>query len=466
MHEVELQDEDFELYAGFAVRKQYNGVEVTTDEHHQTYLVGTPIQSSIKLPFSAWILNIKDERKYPPTTDRERLSEGAEKQLLEKVRAKLREALSFLQTPGTGAPPSSKYKEILRQYSKLGLEDYLSPETRDYCDFLNIQVRHPGSKEKATISDLLDGPTELFYLSTLNPRKMAAIRREVPTAAFFRFATRSEVDEFSLALRHGVRVADDFIRENRLKLRDEDAGYDVDNKPVVIHQAGEGWYSWGRFKCTTRRCKRTDPNEVDQRTIRIPRGQMPGYLGILSQLGTEYKLVMDRKGLEGGIQLERFVDQLASKRMLTNKGSRALSELKSSVEKARICVYSDPTIANSYTASKNLIVFSEEDEVFELAIFLTFHSVEYSIDSSGHGAFDEAFGKTDAKAWEFINDSSYAKVGDAEVLFSVIHASRAISDTGVKELFLNAARHLKEAEGVRKMREAAFSIDRKLKSKR
>ena len=215
MHEVELQDEDFELYAGFAVRKQYNGVEVTTDEHHQTYLVGTPIQSSIKLPFSAWILNIKDERKYPPTTDRERLSEGAEKQLLEKVRAKLREALSFLQTPGTGAPPSSKYKEILRQYSKLGLEDYLSPETRDYCDFLNIQVRHPGSKEKATISDLLEGPTELFYLSTLNPRKMAAIRREVPTAAFFRFATRSEVDEFSLALRHGVRVADDFIRETR-----------------------------------------------------------------------------------------------------------------------------------------------------------------------------------------------------------------------------------------------------------
>ena len=148
------------------------------------------------------------------------------------------------------------------------------------------------------------------------------------------------------------------------------------------------------------------------------------------------------------------------------QGLAALSELKSSVEKARICVYSDPTIANSYTASKNLIVFSEEDEVFELAIFLTFHSVEYSIDSSGHGAFDEAFGKTDAKAWEFINDSSYPKVGDAEVLFSVIHASRAISDTGVKELFLNAARHLKEAEGVRKMREAAFNIDRKLKSKR
>jgi hypothetical protein len=64
------------------------------------------------------------------------------------------------------------------------------------------------------------------------------------------------------------------------------------------------------------------------------------------------------------------------------------------------------------------------------------------------------------KRWEFINDYCYPKVGDAEVLYSIVHAVRAIRDERVKELFLNAARHLKEAEGVRRMREFAMSLDK------
>ena len=64
---IHIEDEDFELYAAFVVRKDYNGLAATEEsDEREVRLLGTPVEATrIDLPFSAWVLNIKDERRYP-----------------------------------------------------------------------------------------------------------------------------------------------------------------------------------------------------------------------------------------------------------------------------------------------------------------------------------------------------------------------------------------------------------------
>jgi hypothetical protein len=82
-------DEDFSFFIMAEARN-------TQPTRCETLLLRMPIlapliNEAFPCPFS--LLNIKDERRYPPTADRERLTEQAQKDILEKVKRRLREKL-------------------------------------------------------------------------------------------------------------------------------------------------------------------------------------------------------------------------------------------------------------------------------------------------------------------------------------------------------------------------------------
>ncbi len=456
---VNVEDDDFSLRAAIVVRKDYDGGRVRNagSEFHQTYLLGTPIEShSLELPFSGWLLNIKDERLYQPTADRERLSDKAEQKVTERMKPRLRESLSFLEARTIDEYLSSEYQDVIRDYEKLGLRDYLSAETTDLCDFVNVEVKVLGSREKLSVSGLLKQSRNLFYLPTLNENKAFLIQSRVPGAVVFKLPRRRDEDQYlELMLRHGVTLADQFIRENALKLPKQE-------KPigdVVVHLSGEGWYSWGRFKCVARHAERIDPEDLDEKTVRVPRGRMTPYLGLLSAVKTNYKLAMDDGRLSNGVALREFVKNLGSRRAQTNCGFLSFEEVATSRRTTKIGLYSDPSLARHYRGNKNLMIFGDEGLTFELAAFLTYHGVEYSIDASGHDAFQEEYPERHYHASEFIHDSGYEKLGDAEVLYSVIHADKGIEDNQLKGIFLNAVRHSRDSVEVRKMREYVLLVN-------
>ena len=112
------EDSDFYLYGIIAIRKGYDNdlvAEIPDSSSGETYLLGTPIEADeIQLPFSHWILNIKDERKYPPTADRERLSDAAINAIEDKVKSSLKEKLQFLDLKSVQDYVQSPYKPIYR----------------------------------------------------------------------------------------------------------------------------------------------------------------------------------------------------------------------------------------------------------------------------------------------------------------------------------------------------------------
>ena len=93
---IKIIRDDFEFY-GFlgAFESRWGGVDVEelNSEDNQIRLVGTPITA--ELPYdvtnavSGYFLDIKDERKYPPTADRDRLTTGSIDNIAEEIKSEL-----------------------------------------------------------------------------------------------------------------------------------------------------------------------------------------------------------------------------------------------------------------------------------------------------------------------------------------------------------------------------------------
>jgi hypothetical protein len=461
---VQITDEDFELYAAFVVRKDYNGLAATEEsDEREVRLLGTPVEARIDLPFSAWVLQIKDERRYPPTADRERLTEQSARAIQQRVESRIPEAIASLCVTSTREYNSSTYREVLKAYRSLGLEKFLPPETLDVCRFVNLKVKCFGEREKKDVSELLGQDGSMFYLPTLNGRKVGLIRSVLPEAVVFRLATERDSDStplderVDLLLRNGVILADEFLKENKPKLKPQE----IPMGDLAIHTAGTASFSWGRFETVRRHVARMEAGPLDEMTVRVPKGKMQPYLWLLSTFKTDYRLVRDERRIEGGRTLEVFVKELRGKKVVTNHGKMTFEEIAQETHKPELLLYSDPRIAANFSDRDGMMVFGGDDLLFELAAFLTWKGVKYDTDLSGHAEFKNLESEKLYPS-HFVGYASYEKLGDSEILYSVIHVVKEVKDGRLRELFLNAAQWSKNAEEVAKMRKDALSLDRQI----
>jgi hypothetical protein len=462
---VHIEDEDFELYATFVVRKDYNGLAATEEssDEREVRLLGTPVEARIDLPFSAWVLQIKDERKYPPTADRERLTEQSARTIQQRVESRIPEAIAPLCVTSTREYGISTYREVLKAYKSLGLEKFLPPETLDVCRFVNLKVKCFGEREKKDVSELLGEEGTLFYLPTLNRRKVGLIRSVLPEAVVFRIATERENDStpldelVDLLLRNGVRLADEFLKENKPKVKPQE----MPMGDLAVHTAGTAYFSWGRFETVRRHVTRVEATPLDDMTVRIPNRKMQPYLWLLSTFKADYKIVKDERRIEGGRTLEDFVGELRGRKVVTNHGKMTFEEIAQGNHQPELLLYSDPKIAAHFSDRDGMMVFGGDNLLFELATFLTWNGVKYGTDLSGHAEFKQLESEK-LYTSHFIGYWDYEKLGDSEILYSVIHVVKEVKDGRLRELFLNATRWSKNAEEVAKMRKDALSLDRKI----
>ncbi|MEP0824963.1 MAG: hypothetical protein HRF40_05710, partial [Nitrososphaera sp.] len=464
---VEAKDTDFYLYGIIAIRKGYDNdlvAEIPDSSSGETYLLGAPIEADgIQLPFSHWVLNVKDERKYPPTADRERLSDNAINAIEDKVKSSLKEKLQFLNLKSVQDYVESPYKPIYRVLEGMGLGEYLSEYTVDLAKFVEISVKTPEYPGRTKIGDLLAQSQNLFYLDSLNENKIALIRSKVPDSLVFRLGSKQEqgpssIDTFQLFRKFGVKFGEEFIRENNLKTKRRER---IVPEDLPVHEAGAGWYSWGRFRTVKRHTCRTAREDIGSDTIRVPEGSLRKYLRLLSMVKTRYKIVKHDRELDSngrGTALKSFVDGIGRKMVQTSDGKiKVIDTITcSSKKKVKLVLYSDPMITRYMHSEEHLSIAGDDDLLFELMAFYEFHGIEYTTDVDGSEALALVAGQ-DFRRGEFIADPGYPKIGDSEILYSVVHAAKAVKDDKMLNIFLNAVRYSKEAAEVKEMREYLIS---------
>ncbi len=463
---VEIHDDDFDLYACFAVmRDSWEYVHRSYHSSGEVYLVGSPISAEISLPFSSWILNIKDERKYQPTADRERLSDQAITSMYEKVHEKVKEALAFLELQHVDDYINSQHKPIYDKYDELHLHEYLSARTIEICRFLQISVKTTSDKDTKTIAELFEESDNLFYLSSLNSDKIRAIRSRVPDAVVFRLSKSKYNEEddvisrLTLLRNNGVIFGEEFLASNKIRAKREPKQL----SEVVVHRAATNYYSWERFQCVRRHTSRCGKDAIDNKVIRIEGRKMRPYLNMLSQVQTSYEIVMDDKRIKKGIKLEELVKQLEDKMIDTSDGRLSLEQIARCGRKIALILYSDASISRHLGSSSALAIVGDADTLFEIMVFLEFNEVKYTIDTDGHKSLDKYISGKDLHDYEFVYDSSYSKIGDSEILYSVVHAVKEVRDERLLNLFLNAARYCRSAKEVVEMRMYVLRLNEQLK---
>jgi hypothetical protein len=476
---VVIRGEGFELHGCFAVSIDYEGKRSVMRRGRaaeEVYLIGVPISADeVKLPFSGWVLNLLDERMYQPTADRERLQDESVKRLMQELKPAITEAISFLNLESIDEYLESGLHEVYEGYDQLELEDYLSEKTLDICKLLKTHVKELGHWRQVALYTLLKeagkgGCEKIFCVSPRDYRRASILSSNIPDAKVFALR-EPNVDSMERLRRYGIRFGDEYIRENGLRdkrytenMQGEEGGRENGNGHfqvlLPVHSAAIGRYSWGRFQAVRRHVSRIREDELDERTIIIPSGKALPYLSLLSQLKTSYRLVVGKKLRNEPskcILLSDFAHVIGEKSVLTNLGFKLAREICYSNLPAILHIYSDPSLALEFSDyEREIHIFGDDDLLFELSIYFTYNNHPYRIDRSEDDMLEENY--PDLSYRSFLDYPDFGKIGDSEIIFSVIHVMKKVKDEGLRKVFLNAARYSRDADEVKSMRETVLKF--------
>jgi ribosome-binding factor A len=499
--------EGVELYAEFRVgEKEYYDyfphlLKIGKDER----LIGSPIEIGIDLPFSYYVVNVLDERKFKPTADRERLREESVKELSEQISAKVYEEISSFLNVNTlkeylsldmGTAAIFLSERSSRDDEPTSVAHFLPERTKRLRSLLLHEVKIYKEKESSgrynrrnLASVLARRNLEEIFFSPLgtkfNVNHIDRILQEIPAATFIQLVPSSrdaiqEVREAEEILQEEeIQSTGEYMRKNKDRLAE--CPRKIVQSSVHIFESITGYYSWGRFAKPARHIESVDVYQtLPKNVIRVPKGSLRKYSSLLSRVKTNYKLVQDDKGLHGGIKLEDFVSRIGEKVFFTSKGTMKLKELllhsegknaSNQKKSIHLYLYSDRELAKYFVDSNGMKIFEIEDHIFEIALFLTYHSIAFTLDTQMAELFDSEFDSQSRlrersfSRRNFLHDYSWEKLGDSEILGSVMHVFKEIEDESMDFLFARAVQGSKDSSEVASMRRSLLARWKLMKKK-
>ena len=229
---ISIEREDFDFYGYLALfRTTYDSTrkESISSDMCITTLIGTPIDSTLGYEFnmlSGYVLNIKDERKYKPTTDRDRLKDDS----LKLVEAEIHDEII----------------NIFKQFELTSVEDYIAlndrqkmlydsnvwhdtryfiddTRTRNLVGMMNKSYTTYPSKHLMTVKEMLKDYDNVIALKGLRKEPIEKLSNVLDKPVFFRLGTTNNrygidiEDELVMLREFGVIFGEQYIREHKVK---------------------------------------------------------------------------------------------------------------------------------------------------------------------------------------------------------------------------------------------------------
>ena len=294
-----------------------------------SYLCGIPIECEYGGEYYNHIygiaVNIKDERKYRPTPDRERLSDNARKSITEKIDKMITDHL----TEYVESNPNITFKEFTsgpewkilqsmhRPYGSGGPVS-VTDRIKKYCLMLSHYVGYYGSGSRQQLCEILRTGDDLLVTKSINERKANAVYRHDKR---FHIIRPAKIDDF---VSEGVETVDEYIRRNNINVE----------KPE--RQSKTRVYSRIDGSCET-----YDIESIPKGTIHVTRKEFDKIKSLeVKSLELDFtygtsKALKDNKNTKS---LSEWKESVKKKSFLTNKGEMTLGE---------IITYENPVVANN-----------------------------------------------------------------------------------------------------------------------
>lgn len=252
---VHIDNEDYEFIGIIAMKDENNYSQRLSGTMNYHLLASVPIEINFSAhgQWTAYALNIKNERKFMPTADRDRLTNDAEKTIQDMYNAEIRKYFMEYKLESIKDYTNSLAKPFYDYY--YNFEDLIPKEiyevTQEVINTLQTYFKgENGHKNK--LIDMLRSNAELFVLKALNSDYMARIRTKIDNPKFFRYKPNDErgddaEDKYQNTLvlldEAGVRRGEQFIKDNKIRpltTREKVDGVKMTNseKPIRVTNAG------------------------------------------------------------------------------------------------------------------------------------------------------------------------------------------------------------------------------------
>ncbi|MDG7023000.1 MAG: hypothetical protein JRN45_00605 [Nitrososphaerota archaeon] len=433
-YDFELDTEEFCFYGYLAIDREGEGVDV--NHEGEVRLVGMPIEATVRnpdatkesdpqvgpsYPMSFWYVNLKDERKFMPTADRERLKEGLFEQVNEKIVEFLKREFARMAIRSFDGYRNSPFRPILNclGYDSPGLGDYFDPDTRLVCSALVISVggieeeeneererwrrrwSAPKGAHEAKVRDLVAKSRHVFMLSRKRkgndgyvlPLKTAVTLRKVlrtkyPDAEVFlhpgfeHYWSGQDFDAVEkrarmLTEQYGIPDARIEAEKARKELgRDWRRAVGIEAKAKAAPEEAVVWVRGG-YKVEP---VKKGLDEVGKNTVRV-RGNIRDWVDLLRRYYTDgYGFTKDIKGMDGGMTEEQFAGEVSSTKVMTREGETTIGKASESDKQLIVFRFDDPEILRFYRPKgKNVVLAPTAESAFGAIAFLKLAKKEHAV---------------------------------------------------------------------------------------
>jgi len=349
---IDIETEDFHLIG--LVAGDYG-----SHNNDHIHLLNVPIESYITVPFKWWVLNIKNERKFKPMPDRDRMTEEADRtleSLIDKAIKKYFLDLSvhtyqqFLDSDrrneflwlcrNTDYAPQ-KMKEILRQVRECIVRK-VEYGTKHFDDTSlvsklvdNNDVIYQGYKNKG-VSDKVMEFEPLSMLITTKKSKKLKWREHVEFMESFGIPTTKQI-----LIDHKVKIP------KSDKIEFELVGHTNRNE-----ERGYGWY----------RHEIVDLDDIDENVIRVDSISIIDMIRYVKQFKNPYTFVRNATELDeyDCRDYSKWLKQIPNIMCATNKGIKSIKELKKAKEEVIFCTDFKEEFAYFFKDDERIVVYGGE----------------------------------------------------------------------------------------------------------
>lgn len=487
------------------------------EEDREVLLLGVPIEApdvtSIKWPLTSWILNIKNERKYPPTPDRDRFVENALKPIIDELRSSIEATLAELHIASFDDYRRSPWKGI---YTSLRDSSAKWPDeqTRKVANLLSLEVILPNDEHKECgaeneptvrsygwrrhhrnstytrirLSDLVARSEHLFYYEMPrreNGREVLLVKKMEAAKTILR-TQHQDAEVFTYISPDHSWTSDQRPLETHILLRvlDEVSGNVNADAPGEAQKQrkklGKNWrricgfperrpaqtqsVDWPvhkRFERGRVEPKRFKTKNIPVDTLRVP-SHLKAYIAALELVESKYGVTKDHKRLRGGRSLDAFLESMKDKTVPTNHGQVTFGQIAGNRKKNTIYITEKTEMLQIYTTPEaGIMVTTQGDDAFELMAYLIAKQRQYVI--IRHPDAESFQERTGVDLEEIIG--TYPGTSDSEKATIAYIGASAIKTPQVQLLLLQAIRSTHSAETAQTHLDQALALDRALTSK-
>ena len=473
-YDFELETADFHFYGFLALYGESEALKTSGIGSGEVRLVGMPIEASVTAeakegtsnhpekptyPLSFWFVNLKDERKFTPTADRERLREGSFDVVHGRVREYLRARFASMEVRSFEEYRNSRFRPILNSArEEKGIRELLTPETLRVCDALATEVgaldedsrqeeddgvgvgdpRHerrrsrwtssyaPAGVVDARLRDVVVKSRRIFMVSRKQKADGNGFFAPVKTAHTLRKILRAKYADAEVFMHPGYAspwARQDFrsVEQSRKDMMEQfgilDAKVEADK---VRRELGPDWRTaagvsrrmvkepkreatvWTRAEsgCLVEPMRRSS-DDVGDDTVRV-RGNIKGWVELLREyrvIGVSFTKDVGVRG--GGMSEEQFASKASATRVFTREGLKTIGEVvKASTKPILLLHFEDEQLLDYYRPKSRLAALATSDEsAFGAVAYLRLvgreHEVTRSIPEGHAGTTKSRDGRRD-----------------------------------------------------------------------